>query len=288
MRSLRIGGFTLIELLVVISIISLLIAILLPCLGRAREQSRRVACMADLRSVGHAIHMYANDYSGRLLAGDYGIAWAVWGPGTECAEASAGSQIVNLGRLMKHLLPLPEDKKDSAFFCPSSRSPNGGSPSEGFRKAWGQEGSVASITYMFNTALDGFSEQLVTGKQAVMSHKDVINDLLGDGSVKVFHQKPLEFEVGHKPELLQEVCERHQVCFPAALLHRWLENGDIDLTEAREFLSDPLDWVMKNSAQSEYKPVLLGQVGRRSLACDVVGVWDAETYNSIGTQTGHG
>lgn len=54
-------AFTLIELLVVISIIVLLMAVLLPTLGRARKQARAVACQAKLRQWGLVFSMYFDD-----------------------------------------------------------------------------------------------------------------------------------------------------------------------------------------------------------------------------------
>lgn len=54
-------GFTLIELLVVISIISLLIAILLPSLASARKAARSTMCLNNLRSCGLSTILYTND-----------------------------------------------------------------------------------------------------------------------------------------------------------------------------------------------------------------------------------
>ena len=59
-------AFTLIELLVVISIMTLLMAILLPTLQRVRSQARAVACQSNLRQWGVIFSMYANDNDGKM------------------------------------------------------------------------------------------------------------------------------------------------------------------------------------------------------------------------------
>ena len=66
-------GFTLIELLVVMVIIALLVGLLLPALGRAREEARKTQCRSNLRQVGLAINMYATDNRGFTPAA-YGFA----------------------------------------------------------------------------------------------------------------------------------------------------------------------------------------------------------------------
>ncbi len=65
MKTKRVPGFTIIELLVVISIISLLIGILLPAVGKARDNARVSVSRSNLRQLGVAMHSYASDWADR-------------------------------------------------------------------------------------------------------------------------------------------------------------------------------------------------------------------------------
>ncbi len=59
---MRRAGFTLIELLVVIAIVAILAAILFPVFAAAREKARLTSCATNLRQLGMAARMYAQDY----------------------------------------------------------------------------------------------------------------------------------------------------------------------------------------------------------------------------------
>jgi len=77
-------GFTLIEVLVVVAIIALLVAVLLPSLSKAREQTRRVSCSSNLHQHVSVMMMYAHNFRGQFprnpsqhLTGDKSRSWWV-------------------------------------------------------------------------------------------------------------------------------------------------------------------------------------------------------------------
>ncbi|MDD2708754.1 MAG: prepilin-type N-terminal cleavage/methylation domain-containing protein [Verrucomicrobiae bacterium] len=66
---LGMAGFTLIELLCVICIMSILAALLSPALKKTRDQAKQIVCVNNLRQLGDAAHLYANDNDGGLPLG---------------------------------------------------------------------------------------------------------------------------------------------------------------------------------------------------------------------------
>jgi prepilin-type processing-associated H-X9-DG protein/prepilin-type N-terminal cleavage/methylation domain-containing protein len=70
-RKQQTRAFTLIELLVVIAIIAILAAILFPVFASARERARETSCASNLRQIGTAIHMYAQDWDEQFPSGHF-------------------------------------------------------------------------------------------------------------------------------------------------------------------------------------------------------------------------
>ncbi len=109
-------GFTLIELLVVIAIISLLMAILMPALGKARETARTSVCLSQIRQITLGAISYASQNKGHLppnhnnASNSYGCVDQpyTWTPGPHVGFYALSERYVSF----------------NLFFCPSNNVPN--------------------------------------------------------------------------------------------------------------------------------------------------------------------
>jgi prepilin-type N-terminal cleavage/methylation domain-containing protein/prepilin-type processing-associated H-X9-DG protein len=110
-RSMR-RGFTLIELLVVIAIIAILAAILFPVFAQAREKSRGAACLSNLKQMGLAWMMYAQDY-------DEEFPFADPAPDANGGTCQQMKDRGSFGGWIGNLL-LPYSKNVNIFTCPSN------------------------------------------------------------------------------------------------------------------------------------------------------------------------
>jgi prepilin-type N-terminal cleavage/methylation domain-containing protein/prepilin-type processing-associated H-X9-DG protein len=101
-------GFTLIELLVVIAIIAILAAILFPVFAQAREKGRAASCLSNLKQIGTATMMYAQDFD-------------EWLPGRGM-QTDAGCTALTQNTPWQVQI-LPYLKNAGVFVCPSASAP---------------------------------------------------------------------------------------------------------------------------------------------------------------------
>lgn len=192
-------GFTLIELLVVISIIALLMAVLMPSLGRAREQGKRVSCMSNVKQLAMVVALYQADYNQKFPSASKDgysddsnamLTYSKWG-GNRGHEIGYTSRERLLNPYIGVAGKVQFDTTNQAlgvYMCPSDRGGYGG--------AWANSGGKDRLPslhhwlgYSYNYNSDGMASCAELGlwgkKLSDIRHPDRVI-CISDGSMASF------------------------------------------------------------------------------------------------------
>ena len=203
---LRRRGFTLVELLVVIGVIAVMIGMLLPTLGRAREAANRAACLSNLRQIHQAFHLYSIASRDQVPIG-YRTASKQFN--SMIFSTTAGGRWVLFGLLFEGGFL----KERRVLYCPSENNPKfmfdtadnpfprfGVTPTKNIQSGYGarpqQEipddlaNPPPPLHPFFMPKLNRFRGQAILADltaartRVITRHKTGINSLFGDGSAR--------------------------------------------------------------------------------------------------------
>jgi prepilin-type N-terminal cleavage/methylation domain-containing protein/prepilin-type processing-associated H-X9-DG protein len=156
------AGFTLVELLVVIGIIAVLIGVLLPALSRAREQSKRVQCLSNLRQLGMAMVNYSIENKGGLPAVSSRSEprvedWIYWQKDRPTFSAAQGPGRFSDSRIAKYI-----NRNEALLFCPSDVT-DGSNRDQSFASS--SQGQYV-YSYVLNNKMSSFVNPFLVGRNA--------------------------------------------------------------------------------------------------------------------------
>jgi len=190
-------GFTLIELLVVIAIIAMLLAILMPALNKVKKIAQRVVCGTNLKGLGNAMVVYANDFDGRYVCQGGGLAhtWSTWTAGLFSDAIATGTQEITVGASL-YLLVRLADVSPKSFVCPSSdqtdfsgKNPNNkdivdiwdfGRPDGNPASGWDAEGPAKCVSYAYHQPYMGNQSSGQAGKYRADDQRSAAFAMMAD------------------------------------------------------------------------------------------------------------
>lgn len=162
----RTRAFTLIELLVVISIISILLAILLPALAKARQQAVAMQCLSKQRQCGIMLNQYAVDYKNMIQSIDLPT-------GSRAAEQYGWNTAMINGGYIKQGGKQNEPMGNPLYSCPlGSRETiiyKQCLQSYGFNFLYYRDGKVLPVERVFNYGTSGILKCLVMDQVTLAS-----------------------------------------------------------------------------------------------------------------------